>query len=481
MYKSKIIAIAYIIILFSCEDNAGGNNNDSIISVLYPTSDSIIKDSVTIALEIQDENTVLKVELWINGDSTEIIDYNAPFALELNTKDYDNGLNTFFVRLYEIDGEIHDSKDINFIINNFLVFSTLFGSSEKNEEGYSILQKPDSNFVILGNIDNDILLLESSNTGEVLWSQSYGGSQTDEAYHFEQTSDGGYIISGSTRSYGFGGSDIWLIKSGADGLIEWNTYLGTENDEQGGQVLQTTDGGYIIIGNHINNQNQDSDIWLIKTNSQGDSLWTKTYGGAGNELGSDIIFLENGGYILVGSTTSYGNGDSDIFLIKTDELGNQEWFRNYGIGSDDIGQAIIQSRDSGYVIQFLVEGYGNGNTAVGLMRIDFEGNVLWTKAFGGTINTKSKMFSKVNSNEYISVCSQLDYSTNSSNTWLIKVDDNGEVIWEKIFGKNAKDDGFAVAPNAEVSVELPIANSSRLVLPRKIAPAFHKRLVAVDS
>ena len=324
MYKSKIIAIAYIIILFSCEDNAGGNNNDIIISVLYPTSDSIIKDSVTIALEIQDENTVLKVELWINGDSTEISDYNAPFALELNTKDYDNGLNTFFVRLYEIDGEIHDSKDINFIINNFLVFSTLFGSSEKNEEGYSILQKPDSNFVILGNIDNDILLLESSNTGEVLWSQSYGGSQTDEAYHFEQTSDGGYIISGSTRSYGFGGSDIWLIKSGADGLIEWNTYLGTENDEQGGQVLQTIDGGYIIIGNHINNQNQDSDIWLIKTNSQGDSLWTKTYGGAGNELGSDIIFLENGGYILVGSTTSYGNGDSDIFLIKTDELSNQE-------------------------------------------------------------------------------------------------------------------------------------------------------------
>ena len=449
MYKSKIIAIAYIIILFSCEDNAGGNNNDIIISVLYPTSDSIIKDSVTIALEIQDENTVLKVELWINGDSTEISDYNAPFALELNTKDYDNGLNTFFVRLYEIDGEIHDSKDINFIINNFLVFSTLFGSSEKNEEGYSILQKPDSNFVILGNIDNDILLLESSNTGEVLWSQSYGGSQTDEAYHFEQTSDGGYIISGSTRSYGFGGSDIWLIKSGADGLIEWNTYLGTENDEQGGQVLQTIDGGYIIIGNHINNQNQDSDIWLIKTNSQGDSLWTKTYGGAGNELGSDIIFLENGGYILVGSTTSYGNGDADIFLIKTDELGNQEWIRNYGIGSDDIGQAIIQSRDSGYVIQFLVEGYGNGNTAVGLMRIDFEGNVLWTKAFGGTMNTKSKMFSKVNSNEYISVCSQLDYSTNSSNTWLIKVDDNGEVIWEKIFGKNAKDDGFAVAPTLD--------------------------------
>ena len=446
MYKSKITLITFILI-FSCEDNPGNNNNDSIISVLYPTSDSIIMESVTISLEIQDEDNVYKVELWMNGDSTENVDYDAPFALELDTRNYDNGINTFFIRLYEIDGAIHDSEDINFWINNFLVFSTLFGTPGKDEEGYSILQKPDSNFVVLGNTDNDILLLEVSNSGEVMWNQSYGGSQTDEAHHFEQTTDGGYIISGSTQSYGFGGSDIWLIKSGSDGLIEWNTYIGTENDEQGGQVLQTNDGGYIIIGNHINNQN--SDVWVIKTNSQGDSLWTKTYGGDGNELGSDIIFVENQGYLLLGSTTSYGNGDSDIFLIKIDELGNQEWFRSYGIGSDDIGQAIIQSRDGGYVIQFLVEGYGDGNTAAGLMKVDFEGNVLWTKAFGGTINTKSKMFSVVNSSEYISVCSQLDYSTNSSNTWLIKIDDNGEIIWEKIFGKNIKDDGFAVAPTLD--------------------------------
>ena len=196
----------------------------------------------------------------MNGDSTETVDYDAPFSLELDTRNYDNGINTFFIRLYEMDGAIHDSEDINFSINNFLVFSTLFGTPGKDEEGYSILQKPDSNFVVLGNTDNDILLLETNNTGEVMWNQSYGGSQTDEAHHFEHTTDGGYIISGSTRSYGFGGSDIWLIKSGADGLIEWNTYIGTENDEQGGQVIQTTDGGYILIGNHINNQN--SDVWV---------------------------------------------------------------------------------------------------------------------------------------------------------------------------------------------------------------------------
>ena len=120
--------------------------------------------------------------------------------------------------------------------------------------------------------------------------------------------------------------------------------------------------------------------------------------------------------------------------------------RNYGIGSDDIGQAIVQTRDGGYMVQFLVEGYGHGNSATGLMKLNSAGDVLWTNAFGGTINTMSKMFSKINSNEYISVCSQIDYSSNTSNTWMVKIDDEGEIIWEKIFGKRGKDDGFSVIP-----------------------------------
>ena len=382
----------------------------------------------------------------MNGDSTEIADYTSPFSLQLNTRNYSNGPNTFFVRLYTLDGEVYDSEDFNFTISNFLVFSNLFGSTEKNESGHSIIQKQDSNFVVLGNVDNDVLMVEFDNKGDVLWSQSYGGSQLDEAYHFEHTSDGGYIISGSTQSYGFGGSDIWLIKSGSDGLIEWNTYIGTEYDEHGGQIIQTEDSGYLVVGNRINEQREDSDVWLIKTNSQGDSTWTKTYGGLGDDIGSDIIQIENNGYILVGSTKSYEEEDYDILIVKIDDSGNEEWVQSYGIGSNDFGQAILESRNGGYMIQFLVEGYGNGNTSVGLLRIDLSGNLIWSKAFGGTINTKSRMFSTINSNEYISVCSQINYSTNSSNAWLIKINDNGEIIWEKTFGKYGEDAGFSVAP-----------------------------------
>ena len=207
------------------------------------------------------------------------------------------------------------------------------------------------------------------------------------------------------------------------------------------------DNGFIIIGNYINDEN--SDIWLIKTNSQGDTLWTKTYDDNGDEIGADILLEEDGGYIILGSTTSSGNEDSDILLIKTNSSGTKEWSHNYGIGSNDIGQAILKSSDGGYLIQFLVEGYGSGNTAVGLLKIDYQGNVLWSKAFGGSINTKSKMFSKINNYEYISACSQIDYSTNSSNAWLIKINDNGEILWEKVFGKNGIDKSFSVIPTLD--------------------------------
>ena len=447
MRKYLGIVLVCLIANFSCEDSSGNSNDNNIISVLYPVSGSIIQDSVVISLEIQDETNVIKVELWMNGDSTSIYDFTAPFSLELSTKNYDNGEHTFFIRLYTLGGEIFDSEDINLSINNFLVFSKLYGSTEKNESGHSVLQNMDSNFVVLGSVDNDILLMEADNKGQVIWSQSYGGSQgLDEAHHIKQTNDGGYVISGSTESYGFGGSDIWLIKSGPNGLIEWNTYIGTEHNEKGGQVIQTEDGGFLVIGNLINEQEQDSDVWLIKTNSQGDSIWTKSYGGDGDEFGSDIIKIENNGYILLGSTSSYGNSDLDILMIKIDDEGEEQWVRNYGIGSDDIGQAIVQTRDGGYMVQFLVESYGYGNLATGLMKLNSEGDVLWTNAFGGTVNTMSKMFSKINSNEYISVCSQIDYSSNTSNTWMIKIDDEGEIIWEKIFGKRGKDDGFSAIP-----------------------------------
>ena len=294
-----------IILLFACsvEENSGDDDDEKTsISVSSLENNSIVQDTVLIFCESNNDNIVFKIELWVDGDSTEVCDYSAPFILTWDTYKYDNGIHTLFIRLYDEEGNTVDSDDVDVIVNNFLTFSSTFGSETTSEVGYSISQRSDSSFIILGGIDDDILLVGSDRYGNIEWHQSFGGSQLDKANHIKQTSDGGYIISGTTQSYGFGGSDIWLFKTGPSGLIEWNSYLGTSNNEHGGQVIETPDGGFAVIGDRDLLGNGDSDIWLIKTNSQGDSVWTRSFGGSEPEHGYDIILNEDGGFTLLGST-----------------------------------------------------------------------------------------------------------------------------------------------------------------------------------
>ena len=128
-------------------------------------------------------------------------------------------------------GNKFDSGTITITVSNFLVFSKAFGLNGKSELGRSIIQTIDSGFVMLGEVDNDILLMKSNRYGDMEWQQSFGGSQMDIASHIEQASDGGFIISATTESYGQGGKDIWLFKTSSSGLIEWNKYIGTPYDD----------------------------------------------------------------------------------------------------------------------------------------------------------------------------------------------------------------------------------------------------------
>ena len=444
--KSTIVCICSLLFIFlSCgkEDNENNNSNDLNIFITSPEIDSIVKDTVEIYCESTNSKVIAKVELWVNGDSTGIIDYESPFVLSWNTHNYNNGNHTLFVRLYDHSGNIFDSEDIRLVVNNFLMYHSTFGSENSNEAGYSILQKSDSSFIILGSSGNDILLVEADRYGNINWNQTYGGSQLDQAYHIVQTPDGGFIISGSTESFGFGGSDIRLTKTDANGLIEWNKYLGSNYNEYGGQILISDDGGYFVIGDRSFDGDENQDIWLIKTNSQGDTLWTKTFGGQGFEHGTDIIHTEDNGFIILGSTTSFGNGGADIYIIKTDSIGNEQWSQNYGDGSDDYGQSIIQTYDGGFAIKFIIESFGEGNTSTGLLRINSIGDIIWSKTYGGTYSVPSDIFYQVNIDNYIFTCSVFNYGTNSYNAWMFKLNDSGEIIWERTFGKTNHDFGFS--------------------------------------
>jgi hypothetical protein len=166
-----------------------------------------------------------------------------------------------------------------------------------------------------------IISLGVATTG---WSQTYGGTKDDFASSVVQTSDGGYALAGSTLSYGMGGrnfGDFWLVKTDASGSIQWNKTYGGTKDDYASSVVQTSDGGYTLAGSAQLYGNYSEDAWLVKTDSSGSMQWNKTYGGTKYDIALSLVQTSDGGYAIIGRTQSYGVGGLDFWLVKTDEEG----------------------------------------------------------------------------------------------------------------------------------------------------------------
>ncbi|MFZ8835380.1 MAG: hypothetical protein ACO2O5_14485, partial [Candidatus Caldipriscus sp.] len=178
----------------------------------------------------------------------------------------------------------------------------------------------------------DILLIKTDENGNIIWAKTYGGTNEDRAYSVQQTSGGGYIVAGYTGSFGASVNDILLIKMDADGNVEWAKIYGGTYNERAYSVQQTSGGGYIVAG-YTNSFDESyesyDDIFLIKTDANGNVQWAKTYGGTNWDEARSVQQTSDGGYIVAGHTGSIF-ADYDILLIKTDADGNVEWAKTYG-------------------------------------------------------------------------------------------------------------------------------------------------------
>ena len=312
--------------------------------------------------------------------------------------------------------------------------------------GNSVQQTIDGGYIITGEISSsengssDIWLIKTDSEGQEEWNQTFDGNDRDYGKSVKQTVDGGYIIIGSTGSDYY--YDVWLIKTDPKGTEEWNQTFGGDNKDYGNSVQQTIDGGYIITGEISSSGNGPSDVLLIKTDQQGQEEWIQTFGGSDYDIGNSIEQTYDGGYIITGSTRSYGNGSSDVLLIKTDQQGQEEWIQTFGGGYIDIGNSIKQTSDNGYIITGYTQSYGNGSRDVWLIKTNSQGNEEWNQTFGGSyIDIGNSIQQTIDGGYIITGSRGTDYY---SDLWLIKTDYQGNEEWNQTFGGNDYDFGNSV-------------------------------------
>jgi len=331
------------------------------------------------------------------------------------------------------------------------------------DEGYSVQQTSDFGYIITGATLSfgagnwDVWLIKTDSNGNEEWNRTFGGSSYDKGSSVKQTNDHGYIISGATYSYGPGDFDVWLIKTDSVGNEEWNYTFGGSSVDWGYSVQQTNDGGYIISGYTDSYGAGDSDVWLIKTDSNGNEVWNSTFGGIYYDKGFSVQQTNDGGYIITGYTVSYDADYTgcDIWLIKTDSNGNEEWNRTFGgtgvSNKFDMGYSVQQTTDSGYIITGDTEIYFVSESDVWLIKTDSNGNEEWNRTFGGFASDRGRSVKQTNDSGYIITGWATSYSVIDPDIWLIKTDSSGNEDWNYTygFGENSGDWGYSVQQTSD--------------------------------
>jgi hypothetical protein len=292
---------------------------------------------------------------------------------------------------YIITGTISSSGTSDVLLlktnsNGTEEWNKTFGNGWRNR-GNSVQQTWDGGFIITGYTDtgyNDYIsgrynqnvwLIKTSADGIEEWSKSFGGSGEEWGYSVQQTLDGGYIITGHTDSLtNYQTMDVLLIKTSPDGTEEWKKTFGDSSYDYGRSVQQTLDGGYIITGaNHLSDDDYRTDLWLIKTNADGTEEWNKTFAVGMQNEGRAVQQTSDGGFIIAG-TSGTPFGDYDVLLIKTNEDGTEEWSKTIGGSEEDEAESVQETSDGGYIITGTTRSFGNGHEEVWLIKTDSEGN-----------------------------------------------------------------------------------------------------------
>ena len=354
-----------------------------------------------------------------------------------------------------------------------------YGGYER-DEAYSIVQTIDGGYAMAGftasygDSDFDAWLVKVDADGNIQWNKTYGGELFDVACSVVQTSDGGFVVGGTTASYGEGHTnDFWLIKTDFEGNVIWNNTYGRINSDESrvndelGSMVKTRDGGFALVGftlNLVAYQTYSWDFWLVKTDANGNKQWDRLYdhvvgGDSYSEFRPSLVETDDNGFALLGET--YGNHNSDFWLVKTDSNGNKQWDKTYGQASyDELPHSIIQTNDRGFAL--VGENLAN-NRDYFLVKTDANGNMQWNKTYGGNFLDIAYSIVQTDDNGFAIAGTTNSFKIGTTNrypdAWLVKTDSEGNMQWNKAYGGNGdervqsiiitNDGGFAMAGDTD--------------------------------
>ena len=336
------------------------------------------------------------------------------------------------------------------VLNAQITFQKTYGGTSV-DVGNSVQQTTDGGYIITGLTESfgaglyEVYAIKTDSIGDTLWTRTFGGFSSDQANSVRQTTDGGYIICGWTSSFGAGYEDIYLIKTDSVGASLWTKTIGSIFPDYGFDVQQTSDGGYIITGCTRIFPAVDYDVYLIKTDINGDTLWTKFFSGTCVDIGYSVQQTSDGGYIITGETCSFGTTGSVFYLIKTDTNGNLLWSKTFGINSG-YGKTVEETTDGGYIIAGYA--YGGSSIDVYLIKTNPVGNILWVKTFDCTDNDRGYSVQQTTDGGFI-ISGQTGSSTITHDVYLIKTDANGDSLWTKTYGGALNDAGYSVQQTSD--------------------------------
>jgi hypothetical protein len=305
---------------------------------------------------------------------------------------------------------------------------------------HALVQTGDGGYILAGETSSfgagrsDVWLVKTDASGNALWNRTYGGASVDWAQALVQSGDGEYAMAGPTSSYGAGGDDFWLVKTDANGNQLWNRTYGGTRDDIAEALVQTSDGGYAIIGPTQSFGAGDYDVWLIKTDASGNPQWSKAFGGLGMEWAEGLVQTSDGGYAIAGTTQSTLTGDLDAWLIKTDALGNTQWSQTYGGLGTDWAEDLVQNADGGYALAGTTQSIVTGNFDVWLIKTDALGNTQWSQTYGGAGADEAHALVQSGDGGYLLAGGTDSFGAGNWDVWLVKTDALGNKVWNKTYG-----------------------------------------------